>query len=578
MKNLVPGFWYHNDLKKRKYKVFSTNKYNQKNQNRKIETVNKSYSKFLNELVLRLNKIHGTSWSNKSWEVVIGFWLKKYLIIILDRLSTVEEIINKNEKFFFINRKRKKISLNSRSFNDFTNNKVIKDQWNEELIERIYNYKFKKDKKFLDTEKLPDNQKSSGRLFYNFKKKILNIFSKLYVNIFCKNSKLVFSQPYFGNKLKFLNFLLSFKEFPIVYFLDSSEIQSKYNIKLREKISFKIDDSEFHQIASHLIKECLPITYLEGFSEIMKRVKDSSLPKEKKIIFSCQIHNDSMFKFWAASQKEKGAKIILGQHGGGYNFFKTDSKRDYELNICDKFLTWGWDNKKFKNKIIKFSIINNSIFEEESLYGENLFIVMSNYDNYINTSDYLSYLNLINSEKNKNYHELDEVSRFVEKIGDNFKRKIILRPHPSAVRRHSTIVFEKRFNNRIAIDHNFKYPLMKQLKKSRLNFVVRPYSTTFYQSMAKNFPTVTLFPHDFEYLDPSLRKIFKELIKSGICHRNHKNLIKFVEKNFHRVQNWWLNPETQKSKNLYCKNVARVLPNRIPLLRDIINNERKRIQ
>ena len=96
--------------------------------------------------------------------------------------------------------------------------------------------------------------------------------------------------------------------------------------------------------------------------------------------------------------------------------------------------------------------------------------------------------------------------------------------------------------------------------------------------MAKNFPTVTLFPHDFEYLDPSLRKIFKELIKSGICHQNHKNLIKFVEKNFHSVQNWWLNPETQKSKNLYCKNVARVLPNRIPLLRDIINNERKRIQ
>ena len=56
--------------------------------------------------------------------------------------------------------------------------------------------------------------------------------------IFRKNSKLVFSQPYFGNKLK-LNFLLSFKEFPIVYFLDSSEIQSKYNIKLRKKLVSK---------------------------------------------------------------------------------------------------------------------------------------------------------------------------------------------------------------------------------------------------------------------------------------------------------------------------------------------------
>ena len=47
MKNLVPGFWYHNDLKKENTKCF-LNKYNQKNQNRKIETVNKSYSKFLN--------------------------------------------------------------------------------------------------------------------------------------------------------------------------------------------------------------------------------------------------------------------------------------------------------------------------------------------------------------------------------------------------------------------------------------------------------------------------------------------------------------------------------------------------
>ena len=74
--------------------------------------MNKSYSKFLNELVLRLNKIHGTSWSNKSWEVVIGFWLKKYLIIILDRCQLLKRLLIKMKiLFLLIGREKNKPKL-----------------------------------------------------------------------------------------------------------------------------------------------------------------------------------------------------------------------------------------------------------------------------------------------------------------------------------------------------------------------------------------------------------------------------------------------------------------------------------
>ena len=92
--------------------------------------------------------------------------------------------------------------------------------------------------------------------------------------------------------------------------------------------------SQNEKISKLLIPECLPRIYLEGFSLVQKRVKKSSLPKEKKIIFTSNLRNDSMFKFWLGSQKQKGGKIIIAQHGGGYNMFNFDESLKYELRRC----------------------------------------------------------------------------------------------------------------------------------------------------------------------------------------------------------------------------------------------------
>ena len=62
----------------------------------------------------------------------------------------------------------------------------------------------------------------------------------------------------------------------------------------------------------------------------------------------------------AGTSKELGAKIILAQHGGGYNMFKFDESQKYELKICDKYLSWGW-KKKNNKKVIPFSILNQNI-------------------------------------------------------------------------------------------------------------------------------------------------------------------------------------------------------------------------
>ena len=93
----------------------------------------------------------------------------------------------------------------------------------------------------------------------------------------------------------------------------------------------------------------MPTIYLEGFQKLMSISKYSFLPN-KKIILTCNAWRDNIFKFWLATQSNKNAKIIYGQHGAGYGTNLKHYAEIHELKICDKYLSWGW--KKDNNKIL----------------------------------------------------------------------------------------------------------------------------------------------------------------------------------------------------------------------------------
>ena len=43
----------------------------------------------------------------------------------------------------------------------------------------------------------------------------------------------------------------------------------------------------------------------------------------------------------------------MGQHGGVYGQYEFSTIQDHELDVGDKFLSWGWTDKKNK-KVIPF--------------------------------------------------------------------------------------------------------------------------------------------------------------------------------------------------------------------------------
>ena len=556
----------------KKDKFFLSNNYSIEKFAKNIETVNKAYPIFLSKISSELNKVHNIKWNKKIWEIIIGYWLKRYLMVILDRLS----ILKKNKKNFFINsfyQTKSKMSLLPSTINDFTT-KSLSKEWNEEIFNRIFNYKLKKKKKYLLNLEKSFARKKSTNIIHTLKVKVLNFLTNLYVFTFCKKSGVIISTPYFGNKLKFIFFLIKLKEFPIIYYLDNSPLNCSHSKKIRKNFDLKLNKNEFYKVASTLVSECIPKSYVEGFRDILKRINKSSLPLEKKIIFTSNIENDSIFKFWVALQKNKGGKLILAQHGGGFNYFKLESKRDYELSISDKYLSYGWTYKKFKKKIMKFSIINNYAFEEKSLFKDNVSIIMSGYDDFISFPSIHNY-QLI--KKNNSYTELNEISNILNILNTDIKKKIIIRPHPSKYRVPLTD-FESNFKKVIKIDNKFQIPLSKLLRSSQVNFIPRMSSTLFSYCLSKNFPTVTLLPINTKnHLDNNLRKIVNILVKVGICHYNYISLSKFIEENFNKFSYWWLSQSTQEARKLYCNHYANNLPNKIDLLAKIILDEKKNL-
>ena len=93
----------------------------------------------------------------------------------------------------------------------------------------------------------------------------------------------------------------------------------------------------------------MPSAYVEGFRANRLEAKKSRLSGRAEVIYSInRWMNDEGFKFWLAEALEKGAKFLLGQHGGFFGVGQWSSFLDHQIEISDRYLTWEWGSSSEK--------------------------------------------------------------------------------------------------------------------------------------------------------------------------------------------------------------------------------------
>ena len=182
-----------------------------------------------------------------------------------------------------------------------------------------------------------------------------------------------------------------------------------------------------------------------------------------------------------------------------------------------------------------------------------LFCRLSNFDKYIYSHEPMGVLNLTNSDKFLNYAELKEVDAFCGKLKNHVSSTITIRSHPSKLRAHSLVKFEKKFKRKYKFDKNFMISGEQFMRKYKLNIFHEPYSTSFAFSLALDIPSIVISPHNTNYYNSDAKKIFNSMIKANIFHKNHKSAVKFVDENHDNLLKWWNSKKTIKARKDFSK-------------------------
>lgn len=511
------------------------------------------YQRLLENLSTSLNKFHKCNKSNIYWEIILGPWLICFCTNIYDRWNIINELsfdesfsteINESlEKFLITNNleEYRKIIL-SETYNHYIFSKILIFLESEKKLK----IKFFKTKEIFNDDILPRIKKKNNGISY-IKKVARNLFIKLF-QIFSRKQKISILRNYL-NSFQNLKLSLMLFQFPTLYPTDIDYQSFEENKKRNDfKLIFDSKNLFEHFLVAELNYQ-LPKVFIEKFEDIQKTVAKSNLPQKPKIIFVTNFYNNSFISFYCAEKKEKGAKLILCQHGGCYGQYDKHWAENFEIKISNKFLTFGWTSSKFKEKTYPFGMIKNFKNSINKNFNNNdrlLFIVRSR----------IKFINKLDSSarSNQNYDYLNNCFSFLGSLNENLKNKILVRLRDIDLGWSEHPRFLRKFPN---LKYDFGTNDIFRLMKSSKIVVSTSLSTSYLESLSMNIPTVVISNYDLEPIRKEAKEYLDLLIKSKILHFSAESATKHIEKVWSNVDAWWLSKEVQDNVNKFCSKYAK---------------------
>ena len=521
----------------------------------------KLYEDLIYELAKNLNLYHKTNYSNRYWKIVMGPWLLSFMQAVLERYRNIEQLKNDKNEYETIVLEIDKNIILPKTFEMYSR-LLLSDTWNHfifsEIIRHIkipYKITVRK-KKFNDKERFGEylNQKNYTKVnkIYSsltsfFKKKIIN-------------EKFLISDSYLGfvDEIKLNLKLGCFPKYN--NFINPKE----NNINNEERKKYILGNfnskNEFEKILCELIKIQIPLAYFENFKEFKKITENINWPSKPKVIFTSHFLQKTVQAIYTAEKVEQfNTKLIHGQHGGVYGQYLFSTIQDHELDVCDKFLSWGWKNSK-NEKIIPFGIIKNITKIKYNKKNDKILLILKSQTRYTHRINSYS-----GSFQLHNYFK--ECINFCKKIDHLIKNdKLTVRIHARRYWNEDSL-FRNEFPT-LHIDGGYK-PINKIISNYRL--VVQSYlSTGYLETLASNFPTVVFANLNDCLLNKDTLEDIKILSEAKIFHTNYDSAADFIKKNYENIDDWWKSDITQNARIIFCEKYANKNKNKIDHLIKIL--------
>jgi putative transferase (TIGR04331 family) len=496
---------------------------------------NSIYKLFLPLISEILNKYHSEQNSLRYWEIIIGPWLRYFIQTVYDRYVVIKDISDSYENLeCLLNNQMEFIpsdfdeyfenSTSSHYYNQLIFSQILKNIRSSIKIKNIAKLKIKNDTKV----KRKSISIKNNALFLLFS--IINNFG---------NKNYLIHKTGFDAKEE-IKLALSYKSFP--RYFQKTYINKKFQTDFSfRRISLDLPrDDEFCRVLSKIIFAHLPLSYLEGYSYNLSKVKKRIKFIPKFIITSNSLVSDEFMKILSAFCTEKDSKLILHQHGGHYGAGKFFTLEDHEVDVSDLFLTWGWSNN-FNPKIKPFFTVKKYPAHKVNRNTKKILVIATSsnlYTKYFYSSPLSSQV-------------IDCSDNFI-KVLDNLPFNIRKCVKYRIKNEHGWYLAKrlKNFHSYIGIEDTNK-DLSNSIKSSSL--VISTYNATvFLQSFVNGIPTLLFWDSNLQEIRDDAVKYYDELQRVGILHHDPVLLAKKITEISNDIEGWWRKKEVVEAVELFC--------------------------
>lgn len=512
------------------------------------------YESLLRSLAAKLNEIHQVQYSLRYWRIAVGQWLSYFIQVLFDRWSMV---VFAKENYTI-----SEIKIIQRCQGDLVPNDlsefislVLSDEWNEMIYGLIIAHNSQQSSMTIRPvgREIVDERLAlpvhSDKHPSTFKIKSKKLLSK--AGSFFSRDEDCFIYDTYLNRSDFFCLNMKLRQFPCFWRNENADAFA-FDKRFREwSLQDSVNGDAFLRLVSKLLPEHIPRAFLEGFDSIKSRLGHLPWPQNPKSIFTSVAWNsDTIFCVYAADKVEKGAKLILGQHGGNYGAALYNANENHQIAISDKFLSWGWTGSS--GKVLPVGYFKNGLKElKAKKEGVALLIQMA-----LPRQSYTLYSCPISSCQWLKY--INDQFKFFNSLDDNVKKSLTIKCHPTD---HGCNQ-ENRWLGQDPTLHLETAMLPDALRKSRIAICTYN-SSTFIETFVINFPTICFWYPDHWELRESAKPFFERLKSVGILHDTPESAAKQLSSVWSDITSWWQSAEVQEAVSFFCGEFAATPSNSI---------------
>jgi putative transferase (TIGR04331 family) len=490
------------------------------------------------QLTRALNDLHSVQETQHYWTITTGIWLQLFTELIVSRYMALLEVSQSHQDLILISvdpESTQRAPMNFRQHHEFLksqswNSVVYADLWDSvKTIRPVVG-------SHEDTEVRTQITQTSS-----------------------SNSRAVVSATYLPRFKEFL-LQLSFGNFPKkLKIVPAPEIAANKEIR-NEFLPVEPTLNPFENLASALVFAYLPTTWAEGFNVLKNSGKDLNFPESPKVIFTSNRHlYDDVFNSWAAEAIKRGAKLVIGQHGGFFGISKFPSYAErHELSIADKYLTWGWRSCQVTVPAFVLTTAGKRVRRRSE--GSKLLIVTD----HLWLQPRSAFIDL-----NENSGYLEHIKDTISQLPKEIQEETLIRIHHAHNETgNSQSEWWTRNLPSIKLD-DWSKDFESVTNMSRLILTAHN-GTTFLETISRGIPTLITWTPEWVEIRDEAKPVFVKLLEVGIFHENTQSLANHISRIWFDVDGWWQSDAVVNARSLLCAEFAKSNPKPLRFLRNTL--------